>query len=131
MALSKGYAVLEIQNILLNVEADATKYSTEEDLYLEVAKETYEKLSQVFRLVFEPAFNEVPEVEVEDYYYTELEAERDHLRTEAKRLSGEVVTMLAANEALHTNFKEHMVDKDEQIKWLRTLVGSSLMNRGN
>jgi len=146
MALEKNYAILEIQNALLNVEVDAAKYPNDADLYLEVAKETYDQLEQIFRLVFEPTFNpefnKEPAYDEKEYIYNlennaakdrenslMLEAELAGLRKEHLRLNEELNNILKANEALHVNFNEHLESKNSEINWLRNLVGSALMNK--
>ena len=60
MPIEKSYAILEIQKVLLDVQVDAKQYPTDEELYLQVAKETYDNLEQIFRLVLEPTFADDP-----------------------------------------------------------------------
>lgn len=153
MPLEKNYAVLEIQKVLLDVAVDAKKYPTDEALYLQVAKETYDHLEQIFRLVLEPVFNDQPfeeeltntsllddalaeldlahkKINGLDKDYKLLEETSHYLRNEFKRLEKEQVDLLNANENMHVNFKEHEANHKEQIAWLRKLIGSALMNRG-
>jgi len=118
MALTKNYAILELQNILLNVETKAVENETEEDLYLEVAKEIYPQLEQIFRLVFEPVFNNEPTLEEEVIAV----AEADALRENVDRLREELVKLGLVNEGLHVNFKEHLDRAKEERNWLRMLV---------
>lgn len=140
MPLEKNYAILEIQKILLDARevAEQNQDKTDEDLYLAITKAIYPQLEQIFRLVFEPVFNEefnkqIAADAIDPKYLEQVEAERSGLRENVKRLqleleekTVEVEELLNANQNIHTNFSEHIENYKEQISWLRKVVGSAV-----
>lgn len=106
MPLEKPYIILEIEKLLNDVAPQMNKKS-EEPLNLQAAKLMYEQLEQLFRIHFEPVFNENDKVELEG------------LRKEFKRLSEEANRYQTNAEEACTNYQAKIRNLEVEVRMLK------------
>jgi hypothetical protein len=124
--MSKGYLTLEIRNIL-EQESKAVAHLDQENAFAKMAEACTVSLEQLFRLHFEPTFNEG--TLEQDITINGLENENNDLKAEviamedfAAQLKNNEKIMLEANNKLQDRLSKISDSKANEILWLRSVI---------
>jgi len=114
--MSKGYLVAEVKNII-KIESEAVKNLPTDEALNKMSKLATDSLEQLFRLHFEPTFNEVPNEDIKV------------LKENLEKALEANASFKEANNDLKESYEEAVElvcqqkeQYKEEIKWLRSIV---------
>ena len=124
--MSKGYLVAEVKNII-KIESEAVRDLNKDDALNEMAMQAADSLEQLFKLHFEPTFNE-GNLE-QEITIAALEDENTSLAIDLEKAIEANESFKEANNDLKESYEEAvkvMYERLEQYKaeitWLRSIV---------
>jgi len=128
--MSKGYLVAEVKNII-KIESEAVRDLNKDDALNEMAMQAADSLEQLFKLHFEPTFNE-GNLE-QEITIAALEDENTSLAIDLEKAIEANESFKEANNDLKESYEEavkvmyeRLEQFKEQITWLRSLVEKAL-----